>query len=91
MVIQGVTCRAVPVGGASTGWQVQVRAERKDDGSTYWRGIERYPVGVLAAAEAVFELDAVHGAEDVLSGVVAALKASSEAIRESLSGNGGAA
>ena len=48
--------RAVPLGGATTCWQIQRRAVRQKDGEEYWCGIDRYPGSLRAACETLFEM-----------------------------------
>lgn len=48
--------RAVPLGGATTGWQIQRLATNRKTGERYWLGIERYPADIQAACMTLFEI-----------------------------------
>lgn len=48
--------RCVPLGGATTAWQLQRLTARKKDGSLYWQPVDRYPGSLQAACETLFEM-----------------------------------
>lgn len=48
--------RCVPLGGATTCWQVQRLTKPKDGGDPYWARLERYPGSLQAACETLMEV-----------------------------------